>query len=166
MASYQQLDDWLVANRLDYHRLLQPPATHSELAAAATVYCCTLPEEFAELYRWHNGQQSGNFTVLLLNLTIMTLRESMATHTMLTDMAPSEGWPSEHWQPAWLPFLDNGGGDHLCYVVRDGHGFTRGQVIWFDQEGGEPHEVIHESLLDFRRDLYDRMLNDRLELTG
>ncbi|EMI56764.1 hypothetical protein RSSM_01804 [Rhodopirellula sallentina SM41] len=85
---------------------------------------------------------------------------------MLTDMAPAEGWPSEHWQAAWLPFLDNGGGDHLCYVVSDGHGFTPGQVIWFDHEGDESHEVVHESMLDFRRDLYDRMLNDRLELTG
>lgn len=96
MASYQQLDDWLVANRFDYHRLLQPPATEAELAAAATTYRCELPEEFAELYRWHNGQQPGDFTELLLNLTFMTLHESMATHKMLTDMAPSEGWPPEH----------------------------------------------------------------------
>lgn len=157
------IDEWLRANRWDYHQLLQTGETTESLGVFASQIAVVLPDTFELLYRWHGGQKPREFTPLLENVTFMTLPEIAETKTMLDEVSRIEGWHPDHWRSDWIPFLDNGGGDLMCF---DSGGYStsnRGQLIWFDHESELP-EVAHPDLDDFLKDLYDRMLNGNLNL--
>jgi len=153
-----QIDAWLVEKRPDYHALLNPPAQDYLIGCLAL----PMPEDLRRFYKWHDGQQAGTFDSLLENLTFMPLMEIATTHQMLRDVSMLEGWDDNCWQPSWIPFLSNGGGDYLCVASEEYSGIPKGAVIWYDHESVE-REIVHSDFNAFLIDLYDRMLNDRLE---
>lgn len=122
-----------------------------------------LPDNVKRFYEWHDGQRAGTFYPLLQNLTFMTLMEIATTHQMHQQVSFVDQWSEEHWQPAWVPFLSNGGGDYLCIATDDFRSIPAGSVIWYDHEVSE-RVVVHRDFESFLDDLYNRMVNDQLEL--
>ncbi len=53
--------------------------------------------------------------------------------------APDDGIKSNWWNPKWITFTHNGGGDHLCIDLDPSPNGVRGQVIsmWHDMEERE-----------------------------
>ena len=159
----QQVDIWLRANRPDYYALLRPPETDASLNDVESHLSVRLPDEFRLLYKWHGGQTPREFTPLVFNLTFMTLPEVVEMKTTLDQVAAYDQWDADHWRPDWIPFLDNGGGDLLCFDL-GGYGTgVRNQMLWFDHESDKP-DIMYESLDAFLADLYDRMLNNNLRI--
>lgn len=153
-----QIDAWLAKNRPDYYALLNPPAQHYLFGSLGLL----MPNELQHFYMWHDGQQARTFDSLLENLTFMPLMEIATTHQMLQDVSMFEGWDDDHWQPTWIPFLSNGGGDFLCVASEECRGIPKGSVIWYDHESSE-RDIQHKDFDAFLNDLYHRMLTDRLE---
>lgn len=158
-----QIEAWLSTHRPDYFALLNPPAHDYLFEALRATAGIELPDDVKSFYQWHDGQQARTFDPLLENLTFMTLMEIATTHCMHRQVAAVDQWTEEHWQPCWVPFLSNGGGDYLCIATESFRHIPAGSVIWYDHEVSE-REVVHQDLESFLCDLYDRMSHDRLEL--
>lgn len=160
----QLIDAWLRTHRPDYYELLQPGETTESLDAFASQMSVVLPDEFILLYRWHDGQKPREFTPLLDNLTFMTLNESIEMKNALDEVARIDLWHPDHWRRDWIPFLDNGGGDLMCFDLGGYATGNRNQLIWFDHESELP-EIIHPDADEFLDDLFDRMTNGNLNLS-
>lgn len=159
----EHIEEWLQSHRPDYYEVLEPPASDDALKSAEERFGVELSLAFKSLYRWHGGQRPREFTPLLFNLTFMTLPEVIEAKETLDHVANCDQWQEDSWWPNWIPFLDNGGGDHLCF---DLGGFNTGntnQLLWFDHETHE-HEIVHGNLDEFLNDLYSRMVSDDLNL--
>lgn len=159
----ERIENWLRENRPEYYALLEPPASKDAIQSAEEDCGLEFSLPFKSLYQWHNGQRPREFTPLIFNLTFMTLPQVVETKKALDDVASFDQWERDSWWPNWIPFLDNGGGDFLCFDLR---GFKTGnssQLLWFDHETHQ-HEVIHDNLEAFLADLHRRMLNDDLNL--
>ncbi len=158
-----KIETWLAANRPEYHSLLNPPAQPYLFTALRTAVGITLPEDLRSFYLWHDGQDSESFEPLLENLTFMTLTEIATTHQAHSDVAIFDQWDDDFWRPCWIPFLSNGGGDYLCLASETAGNVPKGSILWYDHETSD-REVVHPSFDGFLLNLYDRMVNDRLDV--
>ena len=62
----------------------------------------------------------------------MTIEEVVGTHRLLTEMLEGGEFDLQMWwSPRWVPFLDNGCGDHQCIDMGGAFGGVAGQVISF-----------------------------------
>lgn len=113
-----QIDRWLAEHRPDYYSLLNPPAQEYLFGAVRSTAGIVLPDSIRRFYEWHDGQEAGTFEPLMMNLTFMTLMEMATTHQMHQHVSMIDQWSEEHWQPSWVPFLSNGGGDYLCVAPK------------------------------------------------
>ncbi|MCA9084132.1 MAG: SMI1/KNR4 family protein [Planctomycetaceae bacterium] len=161
-AHLAQIDRWLAEHRPDYHSLLNPPAQEYLFGAVRSTAGIVLPDGIRRFYEWHDGQEAGTFEPLMMNLTFMTLMEMATTHQMHQHVSMIDQWSEEHWQPSWVPFLSNGGGDYLCVATESFRDIPEGAILWYDHETSE-REIIHADFTAFLEDLYDRMISDRLE---
>ena len=161
-TTLSQIDAWLAEHRADYRALLNPPAQDYLFDALCSTTGIVLPEDFKRLYLWHDGQEAGSFDPLLENLTFMPLMEIATNHQMLRDVSMFERWDDAHWQPCWVPFLSNGGGDYLAIAAGAFGDIPAGSIIWYDHESSD-REIVHPNFDSFLADLYDRMVNDRLD---
>ncbi|MCO6046408.1 SMI1/KNR4 family protein [Aeoliella sp. ICT_H6.2] len=159
----EKIETWLAANRPDYHSLLNPPAQHYLFSALRSAVGITLPVGLRSFYLWHDGQNSDSFEPLLENLTFMTLTEIAATHQTHSDVAIFDQWDDDFWRSCWIPFLSNGGGDYLCVASETTGKVPIGSVLWYDHETSD-RVIVHRHFDDFLNDLYDRMVNDRLDV--
>ena len=158
-----QIEDWLASHRPQYRSLLNPPAGEYLFDALRSTAGVVLPDGVKRFYEWHDGQQAGTYDPLLQNLTFMTLMEIATTQQMHQHVSVFDQWSEEHWQPAWVPFLSNGGGDYLCIATDTFRDIPVGSVLWYDHEVSE-REIVHKDFESFLEDLYNRMVTDRLEL--
>src|SRR5262249_7311112 len=110
---------------------LRKGATEEQIAACEATIGVTFPPDLRASYRIHDGQQDGAdglfsaFTELdgefvLLPLDAVTREWKMwkglndrceFTHQKAM---PDEGIRSDWWNPKWVPFGSDGGGDSLC----------------------------------------------------
>jgi cell wall assembly regulator SMI1 len=127
-----RLETWLQAHRPDYLAALAAGATDEEFAAFERTVGRQLPSELAALYRWHNGQADSCYAALHDNWMFSSLASIAEAWEMTTELL--EGGDFERanwWQPGWIPFLDNGGGDHLCVDLDGTFTGQAGQVLEF-----------------------------------
>ena len=131
MSLLAQLERWLTTNRPDYFARLQPGVSDARLDEFEAQFSLELPAAFRELYRWRNGQESSCFAALQSNRMFSPLEDVAEIKTLLDGMIghdfDREGW----WRPAWIPFLSNGGGSHLCLDLAGVEGGTAGQLVAF-----------------------------------
>ena len=158
-----QVEDWLSTHRPEYFALLNPPAHEYLFEALRATAGIVLPDNVKRFYEWHDGQKARSFELLLHNLTFMTLMEMAATHQMHQQVSVFDKWEEDHWQPCWVPFLSNGGGDYLCVATESFRDIPVGSVLWYDHEVSD-REIVHTDFEAFLHDLYERMIHDRLEL--
>lgn len=127
----ERADRWLKAHRPDYYARLQPGTTAESLANFESHFSLQLPEAFRKFYRWRNGQERNCFESLQSNLMLSSLEDIAQTKEMLDNMIGTDFEKPMWWRRGWVPFLSNGGGDHLCIDVAAEGGGTPGQVLMF-----------------------------------
>lgn len=132
----ERVDRWLAANRPDYYARLRPGATDAALDAFEARFALRLPVSFRAFYRWRDGQEPDCTSSLQNNRMFSSLGEVAQAKEMLDGMIGSDLDDPRWWRRGWVPFLANGGGDHLCLDVAAEDGGEPGQLVvfWHDWE--------------------------------
>ena len=126
-----KMDRWLATNRTDYYVALKPGATESALDAFESQFGIKLPVAFRSIYRWRNGQRDDCTTSLEDNFMFSSLESIAENKETMDGMIESDFDDPKWWRRSWVPFLDNGGGDHLCIDLSAEDGGTPGQILSF-----------------------------------
>jgi len=126
-----QLDGYLARCRPDYYYQLQPGVRDQVLDAFQTQLRSELPPLFRLLYKWRNGQNTNCSANLIDNWMFSPLEEVISTKEMLDGMIGTDFEEPDWWSRGWVPFLSNGGGDHLCLDLAAEFGGIPGQLISF-----------------------------------
>ena len=159
----ERVDRWLAANRPDYDAHLRPGASDAALDAFEARFSLRLPDPFRALYRWRDGQEEGFTASLQDNRVFMSLEDVSEAKEMLDGMIGTDFEDPRWWRRGWVPFLANGGGDHVCLDVTAEDGGEPGQVVafWHDWENRPVKFPDFEAWL---RQLADSMEAGDLEL--
>ncbi|OON69466.1 SMI1/KNR4 family protein [Hymenobacter sp. CRA2] len=130
----RRLDELLQQHRPDYYATLNPPASEAELAAFEAEFELTLTPELRQWFGWHDGQQDYNsFFQNNCLQSLESVTESMRVNNeLLADGDFTHNW----WRTSWVPFLENGGGDHVCVDLEGTFTGRAGQIMehWHDWE--------------------------------
>lgn len=146
---WKQLEDWLSVHWPDGLAALNPPATDEQIASLEQTLGTSLPQEFVACLKVHNGQSelAGGLFDGSEFLSTSGIRSQWKIWKDLLDSGgfdgiksePQAGIRSDWWNPRWIPFTHNGGGDHHCIDLAPAEGGQVGQVItmWHDMGGRE-----------------------------
>jgi predicted DNA-binding WGR domain protein/cell wall assembly regulator SMI1 len=148
-----RLDQWMKTARATYCASLGAGASADEIAEFEKELGAQLPQTLKELLMWRSGD--GSCERFVGNWALMSLKSIAGTWKGLKKLLENgefEDREENWWNTAWVPFLENGGGDNLCIDVK-GAVEEEGAVIcfWHDDSG---RAVEHNSL--------DAMLEDML----
>lgn len=141
---WESLESWLKANDPELLADLNPPATDSEIHGLEGKLGVTLPEDFVECLKVHNGQQ-GKAGWLYSGTEFLSTHRILAEWMIWKELLdggnfvgaeaePEAGIKPVWWSPAWIPFTYNGSGDPLCIDLDPAEQGQIGQVIslWHD----------------------------------
>jgi cell wall assembly regulator SMI1 len=159
-----RLDRWLSENRPDYYARLQPGVTKEVFRDFEAEIGMELPASFRQLYRWRNGQDPAYSASLWENWMFSPLEDVLHFKRLLDGMIGSDFFEDPSWwRRGWVPFLYNGGGDHLCLDLTAEGGGTAGQLItfWHDWDRRVARFASVESWL---KALVESMENGTIEL--
>ncbi len=163
LGSIERVDRWLAMNRPDYYARLRPGATDADLDAFEVRFSLRLPVPFRVFYRWRDGQESDCTAGLQNNRMFSSLGEVAETKEMLDGMIDSDFDDPRWWRRGWVPFLANGGGDHLCLDVAAEDGGAPGQLVAFRHDW-ESRSVEFPDFEAWLRHLAESMEAGTLEL--
>jgi predicted DNA-binding WGR domain protein/cell wall assembly regulator SMI1 len=159
-----RLDKWLSANRSDYHGKLLRGASPEDLDAFEKKFQLQLTSGFRELYQWRNGQDPNYSASLQNNWMFSRLEDLSDSKEMLDGMIGFDFEDPKWWRRGWVPFLSNGGGDHLCLDLTAEDGGAPGQLLTFYHDS-EERTVDYPSLQAWLTELVGSMENGTLELS-
>jgi cell wall assembly regulator SMI1 len=162
-ALIERLDRRLATDRPDYYAQLQPGVTDEALDAFQARFGLVLPGMFRALYKWRNGQRPECLRSLQGNRMFTSLEEIAGSKEELDGMIGLDFEDPRWWRPGWIPFLHNGGGDHLCLDLAAVDGGKPGQLIafWHDWE---VRSVESGSLGEWLSTLVESMDDGTIEL--
>lgn len=150
--SWARIEAWLAVNAPSIRKSLRPAAKDGADEKLHRKIGATLPTDFAESVRLHDGQKSdaehGLFPVAddvlgaMPSCRLLPLTEVAREWGMMKELRdggefadrksePARGVRGDWWNPGWVPIADNGGGDYFCIDLAPGKGGTVGQVIVF-----------------------------------
>ena len=141
---WQKLETWLASNQPGSLLDLNPPASDSDIQALEETIGISLPADFIATLKIHNGQKGqarGIFSGLEFLSTQRIQSEWMVWKNLLesgdfsdAEALPAPGVQKAWWTPAWIPFTNNGAGDHLCIDMNPASQGLKGQIIaiWHD----------------------------------
>lgn len=165
------LEHWLGQNFPEVIADLNPGCSDEELNELERQLNCRLPEDFKALYRCHNGQR-GQATGIFCGLPFLSTDEIYEQWTAWRDLAKDfakeaedfddenlaaeitgESYPANAIKPTyinlqWIPFSDDGSGNHLGVDLDPGSAGVIGQVINFGTDENDKF-VIASSLPGF-----------------
>jgi len=162
-ALIERLNHWLEKNRPDYYAHLMPGVTDARLDAFEAQFSLKLPAAFRQLYRWHNGHDQLRSESLVQNLMFSSLGDIARVKELMDDMIGSDFDEPRWWRRSWVPFLENGAGDHLCVDLAAEDGGTPGQVLMFYHDCDD-RPIRSTSLEAWLADLVTSMESGSLEL--
>ncbi|HWG44665.1 MAG TPA: SMI1/KNR4 family protein [Gemmataceae bacterium] len=126
-----QLDGYLARCRPDYYRQLQPGVSEQALDTFQSQVGVKLPPLFLHLYKWRNGQDADCSANLTDNWMFTPIEEVISIKETLDGMIGTDFEEPNWWSRGWVPFLSNGGGDHLCLDLTAEFGGVPGQLVSF-----------------------------------
>jgi len=146
-------------------------ANRDTLASTTAQIGTVFPDELVEFYQRLDGADSG--TVLpspdddWMAFTPMPLEEVLVNWAgqkelvevgQFDDCTPRSAAEIRNvwWDPGWIPFATNGGGDFLCVDTVPTAAGRVGQVISHNHETGE-HQLLSPSLADYLQDLATKL---------
>lgn len=118
---------------------LRHPVSEAEIKDAESRLGFSLPHDYANLLRIHNGQlQSAHF--LFGRHEFLSLARAMSEWSIWNDLLEEGDFDDRSpksevgiqpvwWSQGWLPFAGNGGGDFLCLDMAPSVEGQSGQVI-------------------------------------
>lgn len=126
---------------------LAPPATSNEIDDLENQLGLSLPKDFIECLKIHNGQY-GNAEGLFSGIEFLSTKrilEEWAIWKDLFDYGDFNNMKAESdkeisatwWDMKWIPFTYNGNGDHLCLDLNPTKEGKIGQVITLWHDSGE-----------------------------
>jgi cell wall assembly regulator SMI1 len=167
---------WLSQAGVDVDRHMMPPATETELAVLEELVGTELPGDLRALYLVSNGQAdwtkvqpaAGKYSVAFFGsyefLSISAAMDEYKIWQQIRDEAgvsfhadfnegiitSRHGDPvaPEYWQPGWLPFARDGGGNYYAVDLSPMPGGTYGQIIIAGPDEDE-RRVLAGSLSEF-----------------
>jgi cell wall assembly regulator SMI1 len=140
-----RLDALLRQHRPAYLGALNPPVSVAALAAFEAEFEVRLPPELRQWLGWHDGQPAQLFDSLVGAYCFSSLADMAAAMRINRELLADGDFVPNWWRPTWLPFLTNGGGDHLCLDPEGTFTGQPGQLIehWHD---GEARTVLFPTL--------------------
>jgi cell wall assembly regulator SMI1 len=137
--SLVDFEQWLRKHLPEAAESLNPGATDHELARMGEESAVTLPVQFLDLYRWHNGQQRKCPTGIFYGLRFMPLEEVLKEWRNHASLIEDQGTPAEATgvvktamgNERWIPFATDDGGNFLAIDLDPGPRGKNGQVINF-----------------------------------
>jgi cell wall assembly regulator SMI1 len=120
----RRLDAWLSCHRPEYYQNLRQGLTDAQWAEFQSRLGVSLPTAFRELYQWRDGQHNDSLA-FHMNQDWMCSEDIIRIKHLMDSMIGYDFEPG-YWEAAWVPFLHNGGGSHLCVDVSRG-----GQLVEF-----------------------------------
>jgi cell wall assembly regulator SMI1 len=143
---WEKLEEFLKINNNELFFDLNPPATETEISKLENQLGVLLPLDFKKCLKVHNGQK-GDANGLFRDLEFMSTHRILNEWLVWKDLldsgdfnnkksTPASGIKSDWWNPKWIPFTYNGGGDHLCLDLDPTHEGHTGQIItlWHDDD--------------------------------
>jgi cell wall assembly regulator SMI1 len=128
---------------------LNPPATDAEIDTLQQQLGVALPADYVQVLKQHNGQRGladGLFDGQEF-LSTQNVFEQWRLWKQLFDAgrfqamraSPAPGVRGDWWNPRWIPFTHDGGGNHRCLDLDPdlAGGGTVGQVITLWHDAGE-----------------------------
>lgn len=143
---WEQFKQWMLLNYEAGLESLRAPVSDSEIDQLESKVKSTLPKEFSESLKIHNGQDNEKGWLFMGEEYLSTSRiidEWNVWNNLLTEgtfegieSEPEEGIKNDWWNPKWIPFTYDGSGNHLCIDLDPGENGTVGQIIriWHDEE--------------------------------
>ena len=111
-----RLDTWMKSNRKKFYANLKPGAPPEKIDAFEKELGHTLPETLRALLLWRNGERDGGPSERFIdNYSLMSIEEIASAWRTTKKLKDAGEFDDEHaWHNEWVPFVANGGGDHLC----------------------------------------------------
>ncbi|WP_261664963.1 SMI1/KNR4 family protein [Deinococcus sp. Marseille-Q6407] len=168
-AVLDRIDAWYAEHAPAIHATLRPGASDAELDALEARLGHKLPPEFRALYRWHDGQNwavGGFFGLDWMPLTEVEGRwgtwddiareDSDMNVSIFTVSHPTGAIREQYASALWVPFLHDGGGNHVSVDLGPDVVGTYGQVITTGRD--ETHRYLLASSLEgFLREYLRRL---------
>jgi cell wall assembly regulator SMI1 len=148
-AIWTRLEHWLQENVIELHESLQKGVSAQQISKLEQHLGVNLPEDYKLFLGLCNGQsetaKAGFYNGELLSLSSLKFQWGI-WKKLLEDGSfnnsqskPAPGIRNDWWNPRWIPFTHDGGGNHLCLDLEPSDGGTVGQVItmWHDSQERE-----------------------------
>ncbi|AVG14979.1 molybdenum cofactor biosynthesis protein MoeA [Chromobacterium vaccinii] len=147
---WRQFEAWLAEHWPDGLASLNPPASDAQIAELERQLGAKLPADYVVCLKIHDGQSGGDF--LFDGMEFLSCEEVHRQWRVWKELLddgvfagetsePEAGIKNDWWNPRWIPFTHNGGGDHLCLDLDPAESGTLGQVITMWHETGDRERV-------------------------
>ncbi|WP_291431614.1 SMI1/KNR4 family protein [Deinococcus sp.] len=163
-----RLDAWVDREVPLHHATLRPGVTDAALDAFEARQGVTLPPALRALYRWHDG--GDLFGLQFLRLSHLELNRVSWAELAAEGITDLDGVVVSHPPGAirplyatgdWLPFLHDGGGNHVALDLHPGPAGRVGQVITTGPDE-EDRYVLAPDLEAFLRKYLRRLESGRV----
>ncbi|HEX6482860.1 MAG TPA: SMI1/KNR4 family protein [Ktedonobacteraceae bacterium] len=124
MVIWNFIEDWMQRNAPDLLVKLRPPATEPQIQAVEAALSVTFPEEIKAFWSIHDGTDNTLFGWWQFLSMQEIMRECQQNRTY-------EWWPA-----TWIPFASDWCGDYICMDMDSALQERRGQIMYYDHEGG------------------------------
>ncbi len=142
----EKIEHWLLENAEKIIELsLQKPAVRNEINELEKITGKELPDDFKELYLWHNGLSGDeNFGSLFYGMDFFPIdriiedytyrKEQYALMNMLLKKADKEIDPANIYNISWIKFAFDGSHTSMYLDLAPGTHGNYGQIIFIDDE--------------------------------
>jgi cell wall assembly regulator SMI1 len=147
---WNHIKDWMRQYAPELLKDLNPGATEADFQALETMIGVTLPEDFKDFYRVHNGQTPTSQVTLWGSEELLSTQRIAEEWKVWKDLydagefkgntsEPDMGIRNDWWNPKWIPLTYDGAGNHDCLDLDPAADGVSGQVIrmWHDDETRE-----------------------------
>jgi cell wall assembly regulator SMI1 len=169
---------WLRSNAPGSLESINRPATNIQITDAQSKLGVQFPPDVIAFYRLFDGApgigvfpSDDSFSMMAFSpMPLAQMLEDWQIQKELVEMGdfadlnpePIDRLTKDWWNIRWIPFADNGGGDHFCFDLAPGKNGIIGQIISHSHETG-PRGVLGDSLTDFLVNLANRLETSEFE---
>lgn len=136
----QRLDALLHQKWSSFYEMLLPGLSSEQIQRVESALGVELPQEFKLFYQWKNGHSNSEYKNLWYNRNLLNVEQILETWTVMNELLElGEFEEPNWWNPRWIPFAENGAGDHYVLDLAGSFGGQPGQVIEFWHNDPDRH---------------------------